>query len=152
MTEITPKPIQEAALLMRQLLAAYRDHEDLISIGAYRRGANRQVDAAIEMLDEINAFLQQKIDEKVSLTQVQEGLLALGKKIQARLNTPTTQQVIPFVSNNYGPISISTGDTPPNGIADRDERRAQLAVCPTCCRNRAGNASTRSTWNCVVCD
>ena len=48
---------------VRELLAAYRDHEDLISIGAYRKGANRTVDAAIEMRDEINRFLRQGIEE-----------------------------------------------------------------------------------------
>ena len=41
---------------VRELLAAYRDHEDLISIGAYRRGSNPTVDVAIEMQDEIQRF------------------------------------------------------------------------------------------------
>src|SRR6185295_3608636 len=39
MTQIAPRPQQDAAQAIRELLAAYRDHEDLISIGAYRRGS-----------------------------------------------------------------------------------------------------------------
>ena len=38
MSDITPRAQQDAALAVRELLGAYRDHEDLISIGAYRRG------------------------------------------------------------------------------------------------------------------
>ena len=65
MNDITPPEQQAAAQTIRELLAAYREHEDLISIGAYRRGANPTVDAAIEMRDEINRFLRQAIEEPV---------------------------------------------------------------------------------------
>ena len=46
------------------MMAAYRDHEDLISVGAYRRGGNRLVDAAIDMQDDINRFLRQSVEER----------------------------------------------------------------------------------------
>ena len=45
------------------MLAAYRDHEDLISVGAYRRGSNRTVDVAMEMQDELNHFLRQAVEQ-----------------------------------------------------------------------------------------
>src|SRR5947199_1142116 len=54
--EIVPPEQRAAAQTTRELLAAYRDHEDLISIGAYRPGANPTVDAAIAMRDEIHHF------------------------------------------------------------------------------------------------
>jgi flagellum-specific ATP synthase len=82
-TDITPRQQQDAAQSIRELLAAYRDHEDLISIGAYRRGANRAVDAAIEMQDEINRYLRQRIDEPVSLADAASGL----KKLHYRAAT-----------------------------------------------------------------
>jgi FliI/YscN family ATPase len=82
-TDITPRQQQDAAQSIRELLAAYRDHEDLISIGAYRRGANRAVDAAIEMQDEINRYLRQRIDEPVSLVDAAAGL----KKLHHRAAT-----------------------------------------------------------------
>jgi flagellum-specific ATP synthase len=86
MSDITPRPQQDAALAVRELMAAYRDHEDLISIGAYRKGANKAVDAAIDLWDEINRFLKQRVDESTTLTQSVESLMTLHKKIQARMN------------------------------------------------------------------
>jgi flagellum-specific ATP synthase len=76
-------------------MAAYRDHEDLISIGAYRKGANKTVDAAIDLWDDINRFLRQRVDEKSTLAESTELLMALHKKIQAKMaaNTPVTAAV-----------------------------------------------------------
>ncbi len=53
----------EAAAKIQEMLAAYRNSEDLISVGAYQRGVNPQVDRAIAMNDRINQFLRQRIDE-----------------------------------------------------------------------------------------
>lgn len=63
MNDITDEEHRDAAGIVRELLAAYRDHEDLISIGAYRRGSNRAVDLAMELQDELNALLRQRVDE-----------------------------------------------------------------------------------------
>ena len=49
---------------MKNVLATYRDAEDLINIGAYRAGSNKDIDYAISKIDAVNAFLQQKTDEK----------------------------------------------------------------------------------------
>jgi len=51
---------------VRDLLAAYRDSEDLINIGAYVKGSNPKVDMAIAYRDRMEAFLRQKMDEGVS--------------------------------------------------------------------------------------
>jgi flagellum-specific ATP synthase len=82
--DITPPDQQAAALLVRELLSAYRDHEDLISIGAYRRGANPNVDTAIEMLDAINGYLRQRIEERSSVEQARGELVKLAQACQAR--------------------------------------------------------------------
>ncbi len=50
---------QQAASALRNLLSLYRDNEDLISIGAYQRGTNLQIDRAITMLPQIEQFLSQ---------------------------------------------------------------------------------------------
>jgi flagellum-specific ATP synthase len=84
MNDIVPPSQQDAALLIRELLAAYRDHEDLISIGAYRKGANRAVDTAIEVLDDINRFLRQKIEEEVAGAEAASALAQLYQRAQAR--------------------------------------------------------------------
>ncbi len=81
--EITPPEQRAAAQTIRELLAAYRDHEDLISIGAYRHGANPTVDAAIAMRDEIHRYLQQAIEERSSVEAARTELLKLAQKCQA---------------------------------------------------------------------
>src|SRR5205085_1774932 len=84
MPDVTSRAHQDAAQTIRELMAAYRDHEDLISIGAYRKGANRHVDLAIDMLDDINKLLRQRIDEPVSIEAAQQALVQLQQKARAQ--------------------------------------------------------------------
>lgn len=60
---ITSPQEQELAQLARQLLAAYRDAQDLIEIGAYQPGSNPLVDEAVLRRDSINQFLRQGMGE-----------------------------------------------------------------------------------------
>ncbi len=88
MTEVVGPEHRQAAQAMREVLAAQRDHEDLISIGAYRRGSNRHVDLAIELQTEINAFLRQRVDERSTVDQVRELLIQLQRRMQTRPQAP----------------------------------------------------------------
>ena len=58
---------QKVAGIIRRLIAVYREAEDLISVGAYVKGSNPEIDEAIDKMEEINAFLRQAIDEKSSV-------------------------------------------------------------------------------------
>ncbi len=64
MNDIADPAQKEAAGKMRNMLAVYRDYEDLISIGAYKSGTNPALDEAIRHVDKINEFLCQRVDEK----------------------------------------------------------------------------------------
>jgi flagellum-specific ATP synthase len=88
MTDITSVEHRQAAQALREVLSAQRDHEDLISIGAYRRGANRHVDLAIELQTEINAFLRQRVDERCTVEQARDALLQLQRRMQAKPQAP----------------------------------------------------------------
>jgi flagellum-specific ATP synthase len=88
MNDITSPEHQSAAQMIRRLLAAYSDHEDLLSIGAYRRGSNRVVDAAVEMRESIEEFFRQPIAQKLSRDEVLAQLLALGAQCHAKLKGP----------------------------------------------------------------
>jgi flagellum-specific ATP synthase len=81
--DITPPEQRAAAQTVRELLAAYRDHEDLISIGAYRPGANPTVDAAILLREEINRFLRQAIEDRSSVETARSELLKLAQRCQS---------------------------------------------------------------------
>lgn len=81
MPDLADEEHRRAASAVRELLAAYRDHEDLISIGAYRRGSNRAVDAAIDLRHRIDDYLQQPIEQSSTPADARQGLLELYRNI-----------------------------------------------------------------------
>jgi flagellum-specific ATP synthase len=62
-SEVTAPDVREAAMHLRQYLAAYKDKADLIAIGAYERGTDPITDRAIELKGEIDRFLRQGLEE-----------------------------------------------------------------------------------------
>ncbi|NUQ62435.1 MAG: FliI/YscN family ATPase [Pirellulales bacterium] len=91
MPEVTSEEHRRGALLLRELLSAYRDHEDLISIGAYRKGSNSAVDLAVDLQDAINAYLRQRVDEPATLEQASSGLVQLTQLASQRLAAAKAQ-------------------------------------------------------------
>ncbi|KHD38301.1 ATP synthase [Clostridium acetobutylicum] len=69
MSEIADSDHKKAAGLARDLLAEYKKNEDLINIGAYVKGTNNKVDAAINYNDRIISYLKQGIEEKSSFEE-----------------------------------------------------------------------------------
>jgi flagellum-specific ATP synthase len=59
MPMVTEPAHVSAARSLRELMAAYEEVEDLVSVGAYREGSRPIADRAIGRWDEINAFLRQ---------------------------------------------------------------------------------------------
>jgi len=59
---ISPEQRADADTVLR-LEAAYREKEDLLLVGAYQKGSNATVDAAVEHRDEVLAFLRQRAEE-----------------------------------------------------------------------------------------
>jgi flagellum-specific ATP synthase len=97
--DITPPEQQAGAQAVRELLAAYRDHEDLISIGAYRSGANPAVDAAIAQREEIGKFLRQAVQEQSSVEAARAELLKLAQRCQTARKPATTGAASPANSS-----------------------------------------------------
>ena len=71
-----------AAQRLREIYSYYMRHRDLITVGAYRRGADAQLDRAVKLWPRIEAFMRQPQTEAVSLTQSVQDLIRL-------VNTPT---------------------------------------------------------------
>ena len=67
MSAIADEEHKEAAGKMRNLLALYRENKDLIDVGMYQMGSNPKLDVAIELMPQINAFLQQKTTDAVTM-------------------------------------------------------------------------------------
>jgi type III secretion protein N (ATPase) len=61
-----------------RLLSAYREAEELIQIGAYARGSNPDVDAAIAMRGAIDAFLKQGPRDRSELPRTLRALIELS--------------------------------------------------------------------------
>lgn len=85
MPNITDAEHQRRANLLRRMLSAYRDAEDLIMIGAYQKGANPLVDFAVERMPAIRAFLQQMPHEHSPFDETLKQLHALTDDIPDNL-------------------------------------------------------------------
>ena len=58
----TPEEVELAARA-REMLALYRKNEDIVSIGAYQKGASAALDRAIALHEPLRGFLRQRVDE-----------------------------------------------------------------------------------------
>lgn len=54
---------REVAMKAREILATYREAEDLINIGAYVKGSNPKIDEAIKKNPDLESFLKQSMKE-----------------------------------------------------------------------------------------
>ena len=70
--KITGNEEQTAMGRIRTLLASYTDAEDLINVGAYSDGSNKDIDEAIQKIDLIRNFLRQKITENAEILRTLE--------------------------------------------------------------------------------
>lgn len=75
MSEIADEEHKKAAASARDLLAVYKDSEDLINIGAYVKGSNEKVDLSIKYNEAINKFLTQDVAENSSYTEIRNTLV-----------------------------------------------------------------------------
>ncbi len=69
MDDIIDSEHRQYANKLKQTLAIYRKAEDLINIGAYVAGSNPKIDYAIEMIEKINRYLRQDIDETTDFNE-----------------------------------------------------------------------------------
>lgn len=61
MPKLTDDAQRKVAEKFRRLLAVYRDHKDLIDVGAYKPGADRVVDESVARIQDLDAFLRQDL-------------------------------------------------------------------------------------------
>ncbi len=69
MSTIATPEHNQAAGRIRNMMSVYEENQDLISIGAYKAGANPRLDEAIRHIDAINKLLQQQVDNKTSFDE-----------------------------------------------------------------------------------
>jgi flagellum-specific ATP synthase len=77
MTDIVPPEGIKLASMARDVLATYREAEDLITIGAYKPGQNARVDRAVALVDKVTEFLKQPASERATMQESWRGLSAI---------------------------------------------------------------------------
>ena len=78
MTHLVAPQHQKSATEVRDLLATHKKAEDLIQIGAYKRGSNPRVDTAIDRLDSIHGFMKQPAEERADIDATRSSLVELA--------------------------------------------------------------------------
>lgn len=103
---VTSSELQQAAGYVRRLLAVYQEAEDLINVGAYAEGSNREIDEALEKLPAINAFLQQSISENAPVEEMRAQLLEIhnGPGIQLSGDSPARDVYVQPALNSVSAI------------------------------------------------
>ena len=81
MPAVTGEEHREQAALVRKLMATYARSEDLVRIGAYKPGADPDLDRALRARNGIRAFLTQDAREKVCFADALERLTALAAEV-----------------------------------------------------------------------
>ena len=74
MSAIASKEQKEYAGKLKNVMATYAEAEDLINIGAYKNGSNKEIDYAISKNAAVNDYLLQRTDEKFEFEQEVEML------------------------------------------------------------------------------
>ncbi len=70
MSSIAGSEHKATAGKLKNVLATYQEAEDLINIGAYKKGSNNNIDYAIEKIDSVNEFLLQETHDKFSFEEI----------------------------------------------------------------------------------
>jgi type III secretion protein N (ATPase) len=79
MDAVTDEAHRAAARTLREHLALYEQKRDLVSLGAYKKGSDPRLDAALARIDGIEAFLRQGKHERSSLEDTVAKLAALAR-------------------------------------------------------------------------
>ena len=69
MPEVVSKEHRGKATKFNEVLATYKEAEDLINIGAYVKGSNKQIDYSISKIEKLKSFLRQDMNEKAEFVQ-----------------------------------------------------------------------------------
>ncbi len=82
MIDVTDQTHRKAATEVQNILAVYRDIEDLVNIGAYATGSNPECDLAVKAQPLVKEFFRQDINQPCVFEQAKRGVLDLARRIR----------------------------------------------------------------------
>lgn len=74
MNDVTSREQQQLAGRFKELLATYKQSEDLINIGAYKAGSNSKIDTALSRMNGMISYIKQDIHNGIGIEQSMEEL------------------------------------------------------------------------------
>lgn len=77
MPQVVSEPHMQQARVLKQVYSMYQQNKDMITLGAYQKGADQMLDKAINMMPRVNAFLQQGMRDVISYDDGLHGLAQL---------------------------------------------------------------------------
>ncbi|HXH74580.1 MAG TPA: FliI/YscN family ATPase [Bacteriovoracaceae bacterium] len=86
MPKVARKEHKIVASHLRDLMAAYKEAEDLISVGAYARGSNPKVDKAIIINEDITQLLRQQVEESYTIDELFDRMLEIARKAEKAMD------------------------------------------------------------------
>jgi len=84
MPDIVSKDHYQAARRLREMMAVYRDLEELLQVGAYKPGTAPEMDRAVRLMPHIAQFLRQAVEESTPLAQTIARMLELAGQEELR--------------------------------------------------------------------
>jgi flagellum-specific ATP synthase len=88
MTKVVGREHRIVAGHLRDLMAAYKDNEELINVGAYAKGSNPKVDKAIVIYDELMDLLRQEhgLSQHFKIEELFDKMVELARKAENAVN------------------------------------------------------------------
>lgn len=77
---------------LRDLMASYKETEDLINVGAYAQGTNPKVDKAIIIYDELMELLKQRVEESTTIDDLFDRMVDIARRAETEVNPKYLQQ------------------------------------------------------------
>lgn len=114
---VSPPELREHRRRLRRLLAAHREVEELLTIGAYAKGSNPEADVAIALRESIDRFLRQSIDEATPMRATMAALADLCAQAEALRAKLPGSSVTAAASTSLAPSGMSGAAAPAAGAA-----------------------------------
>ena len=67
----------QQARVLKQVYSMYQQNKDMITLGAYQQGSDPMLDQAIQMMPQVNGFLQQGMKDVLRYDECLQGLAQL---------------------------------------------------------------------------
>ena len=87
MPNVVTKDHKDLAARVKELVAVYQENEEIIKLGAYVSGSNAKLDEAIVLIEKINEFLKQNVEEYYSFEESLQILKAIPEGLTQRVGS-----------------------------------------------------------------